>query len=134
MDVGDETLLEALEAGAAGYLLKSRGISPVVDLVRRAAAREALFPADTMSRVMAAMREKRRREAEQSSLVERLTAREMEILELMAQGLDTKALAERLVVSSTTVRTHVQSILAKLEAHSRLEAVARAKELGILRH
>jgi DNA-binding NarL/FixJ family response regulator len=81
---------------------------------------------------MAAMREKQRRQAETAGLVERLTARELEILRLMAEGLDTKALAERLVVSSTTVRTHVQSILAKLGAHSRLEAVARAGELGLL--
>ena len=133
MDGDDRTLLAAVEAGAAGYLLKSRGVSQVVEVVRRAAAREALFPADLMARVMTAMREQRRRDDQRSGLAERLTARELEILELMAQGLDTRALADRLVVSPTTVRTHVQSVLAKLEVHSRLEAVARAVELGILR-
>jgi DNA-binding NarL/FixJ family response regulator len=132
MDSTDETLLAALEAGAAGFLLKSRGVGGVVDVVRRAAAGEALFPGNVMARLVASMREKQRREAEKSGLVERLTARELEILRLMADGLDTKALAERLVVSSTTVRTHVQSILAKLGAHSRLEAVARASELGLI--
>lgn len=133
MDGDDRTLLAAVEAGAAGYLLKSRGVSQVVEVVRRAAAQEALFPADVLARVMTALREQQRRVDRQSGLVERLTARELEILELMAQGLDTRALADRLVVSPTTVRTHVQSVLAKLEAHSRLEAVARAVELGILR-
>lgn len=133
MDGDDRTLLAAVEAGAAGYLLKSRGVSQVVEVVRRAAAREALFPADLLARVMTAMREQQRRDDQRSGLAERLTARELEILELMAQGLDTRALAERLVVSPTTVRTHVQSVLAKLEVHSRLEAVARAVELGILR-
>jgi DNA-binding NarL/FixJ family response regulator len=133
MDASDETLLAALEAGATGFLLKSRGIGEVVDIVRRAAAKEMLFPAATVARLMGAMREKRRREIEQGALLDQHTAREMDTLRLMAQGCDTKAIADRLVVSTTTVRTHVQNVLTKLGAHSRLEAVARATELGLLK-
>ena len=133
MDASDETLLAALEAGAAGFLLKSRGVGDVVETVRRAADGENLFPAATVARLMGAMREQRRREIERGALLDQLTAREMDTLRLMAQGLDTKAIAERLVVSTTTVRTHAQNVLSKLGAHSRLEAVARATELGLLK-
>lgn len=132
IDTRDETLLAALEAGAAGFLVKSQGVRRVVDIVRRAAARETLVSPDTMARLLGALREQRRRAAERAQTTEQLTGRELEILTLMAQGLDTKALAARLMVSTTTIRTHVQSILAKLGVHSRLEAVARATDLGIL--
>ncbi|MEK7861814.1 MAG: helix-turn-helix transcriptional regulator, partial [Chloroflexota bacterium] len=62
-----------------------------------------------------------------------LTARETEVLGLMAQGLDTRAIAERLVLGISTVRSHAQSVIEKLGAHSRLEAVARAGALGLIR-
>ena len=67
------------------------------------------------------------------SPIEPLTAREREVLSFMAAGLDNRTIADRLVVSYATVRSHVQNILEKLSAHSRIEAVARAHELGLLR-
>ena len=132
IDDSDDTLLATIESGAAGYLPKRRGLAEVVETVRRAAAGEMLFPPETMVRLVGELRSRQRRAAERSSLRERFTSREQEILRLMAEGLDTKAMASRLVVSGTTVRTHVQSVLGKLDAHSRLEAVARATQAGLL--
>ena len=132
IDDSDDTLLATIESGAAGYLPKRRGLAEVVETVRRAAAGEMLFPPETMVRLVGELRTRQRRAAERTSLLERFTSREQEILRLMAEGLDTKAMASRLVVSGTTVRTHVQSVLGKLDVHSRLEAVARATQAGLL--
>jgi DNA-binding NarL/FixJ family response regulator len=85
----------------------------------------------TMTRLTAAIRQRRRREAEELPN-DQLTPRELEVLRLMAEGLDTRAMAEQLVLGQTTVRTHAAGVLSKLGAHSRLEAVARATRLGIL--
>jgi DNA-binding NarL/FixJ family response regulator len=65
-------------------------------------------------------------------LLTELTPREKEILQLMADGLDNRAIADRLSISFTTVRGHVQHILEKLDAHSKLEAVARAAKFALL--
>jgi DNA-binding NarL/FixJ family response regulator len=132
IDPTDEALLASIEAGASGFLAKSDGLRPVAEAVRRAANGEMLIPAATISQLLALAQDRRRREATRQTLVEQLTAREAEILRLMAQGLDTRGMAGRLVVSQTTVRTHVAAVLAKLDAHSRLAAVVRAGELGLL--
>jgi DNA-binding NarL/FixJ family response regulator len=133
IEPSDEAMLAAVEAGASGFLAKTDGIRPLAEAVRRAANGEMLIPAATIARLLGLARDRRRRQAEQHGLVERLTARELEVLQLMAQGLDTKALADRLVLGQTTVRTHVAAVLGKLDAHSRLEAVVKAGELGLLR-
>jgi DNA-binding NarL/FixJ family response regulator len=129
-DTSDETMIAALEAGACGYLLKTRPSSEIVTAIRRAAEGEFLFPADKLSRLFAIRRSKVLAADEQPAL----TAREREILELMGQGLDNAAIAERLVIGVNTVRHHVQNILEKLRVHSKLEAVARAYEVGLLEH
>jgi DNA-binding NarL/FixJ family response regulator len=132
IDPSDETLLAAIEAGASGFLAKSDGIRPIAEAARRAANGEMLIPAATISRLLALANDRRRSETARQTLVEQLTAREVEILQLMAQGLDTKGMANRLLVSQTTVRTHVAALLAKLDAHSRLETVIKAGQLGLL--
>jgi DNA-binding NarL/FixJ family response regulator len=128
----DEALLAAIEAGASGFIAKSDGLRPVAEAIRRAANGEMLIPAARISQLLALAQDRRRREAVRQTLVEQLTAREAEILQLMAQGLDTRGMAERLVVNQTTVRTHVAAVLAKLDAHSRLAAVVKAGELGLI--
>lgn len=127
-----DALLAAVEAGASGYLLKSQAAAQVVDAVRRAAEGEMLIPAATLAGLVSRQRARAQHEAERTRLLGILTPRESEILGLMAQGFDNRAIAEQLVVSFTTVRGHVQNILTKLNAHSKLEAVARASEYGIL--
>ena len=91
-----------------------------------------LIAGPTVARLLTLARDRERRLPEPTELVDPLTGREMEVLQLMAEGLDTRALAERLVLGQTTVRTHVAAILAKLEVHSRLEAVVKATRLNLL--
>jgi two-component system, NarL family, response regulator DevR len=125
-DDSDEPLLAAIEAGASSYLLKSASGDEIVKAVRSAAAGETLIPAGTITRVLAS----RRDSARQAQLLERLTSRERQILALMIRGVDNRAMAEKLHISYATVRTHVRSILAKLGAHSQLDAVGKAIRWG----
>jgi two-component system nitrate/nitrite response regulator NarL len=116
----------ALEAGALGFLHKSRGISVLLDVVRRVAADEVVVEGSFA----------RRRNPEDGSAVVRrlagyLTDRERECLCMLVAGLDTAAMASRLGVSQTTVRSHVQAVLAKLQVHSRLEAATLAMRHGL---
>jgi len=130
-DDTDEPLLAAVEAGASSYLLKSSSGEEIVQSIRAAAAGETLIPAATMASALARRRELDREQATQAQLLARLTPREKEILGLMIHGADNRAVAERLQISYATVRTHVRSILAKLDARSQLDAVAKAVQLGL---
>ncbi|MFF4805096.1 response regulator [Streptomyces sp. NPDC001351] len=127
-DTSDAALLAAVEAGASGYLLKSAGGDEIATAIRAAAAGETLIPARTLMEVLARHRESARRSAQQTERLESLTGREQEILALMTQGLDNRAIADRLTISYATVRTHVRGILEKLDARSQLEAVAKAAD------
>jgi two-component system response regulator DevR len=129
-DTSDAALLAAVEAGASGYLLKSAGGDEIAAAIRAAAAGETLIPARTLMEVLARHRESVRVSARQTERLQSLTAREQEILALMTQGLDNRAIADRLTITYATVRTHVRGILEKLEARSQLEAVAKAADWG----
>jgi len=130
-DDTDEPLLAAIEAGASSYLLKSSSGEEIVHSIRAAAAGETLIPAATIAAALARRREIDREQASQAQLLARLTPREKEILGLMIHGADNRAVAERLQISYATVRTHVRSILTKLDARSQLDAVAKAVQLGL---
>lgn len=129
-DTSDAALLAAVEAGASGYMLKSAGGDEIATAIRAAAAGETLIPARTLMEVLARHRESTRASARQTERLESLTAREKEILALMTQGLDNRAIADHLTISYATVRTHVRGILEKLDARSQLEAVAKAADWG----
>ncbi|KUO15016.1 response regulator [Streptomyces dysideae] len=129
-DTSDDALLAAVEAGASGYLLKSAGGDEIATAIRAAAAGETLIPARTLMEVLARHRETTRVSARQTERLQSLTSREQEILALMTQGLDNRAIADRLTITYATVRTHVRGILEKLEARSQLEAVAKAADWG----
>lgn len=131
-DRSDEAVLAALEAGACGYLVKSEPLDRLVSAVRRAADGEILLQAGELAALLSRQRERRRQEAERQRVVSALTRREREILGLMAQGLDNRAIADLLHLALATVRWYVQILLEKLEAHSKLGAVARAAELGLI--
>lgn len=115
-------LRAALAAGCVGYLEKTTPLATVVSAVRAVAAGAAILSQDDFGQLIAARGE---------GGVGTLTAREREILLLVAEGLPNRAIAERLMVNVTTVRKHVQNILTKLRAHSRLEAVAVARRHGL---
>jgi DNA-binding NarL/FixJ family response regulator len=117
-----DALQRAVEAGCVGYLDKMRALDDLAAAVRVAATGHVVIAADNLSNIVS-----RRRDDAVS-----LTAREREILVLAAAGLTDRATAERLGLSVHTVRTHLQAILGKLGAHSKLEAVAIAKRHRLL--
>jgi len=131
-DESEAAMIAAVRAGACAYLPKSRATVDVVDAVRRAVEGEMLIPAAQLARLLARSHEMARDEAERRRLLDSLTARELEVLALMAEGLDNRAIAAELAIGFTTVRGHVQNILEKLEAHSKLEALACAARYGLL--
>jgi DNA-binding NarL/FixJ family response regulator len=118
--------LDALDAGCAGYVTKDRPLVDVVDSVRAAAGGELAVSPTLLGRVLPQLR---RDEAARSTL----TAREREILELVADGVPNKTIAVQLSLRLNTVRNHVQNVLTKLGAHSKLEAVAIATRSGLIR-
>lgn len=131
-DRSDEAVLAALEAGSCGYLVKSEPLDRLVEAIRRAGDGDILLQPGELSALLARQRERRRQEAERERLAGRLSSREREILALMATGLDNRSIAERLHLALATVRWYVQVLLEKLEVHSKLGAVARAAELGLI--
>ena len=127
------TILDAIESGAVGYLTKDRAlVDDVVTTVRRAHQGEIMVPPAMIGRIISSRAQRQRERVERQQLVERLTPREREILHLLAEGADNKTIADRLVVSPHTVRTHVQNVLAKLGAHSKLEALTIAAKRGLV--
>lgn len=129
MSDDDGSLLAALQAGARGYLVKGAGAGEVLHAVRTVAAGGAVFGPQTAARLTVLLREGHRHDAEQ--LFPALTAREAEVLELIARGLDNRRIARQLVLSEKTVRNHVTHIFDKLQVTTRAEAVARARDAGL---
>src|ERR1700737_3636091 len=131
-DESEAAMIAAVRAGACAYLPKSRATADVVAAVRRAAEGEMMIPAAQLARLLARSQEMARDEDERRRLLDGLTPREKEVLALMAEGLDNRAIAAELGIGFTTVRGHVQNILEKLDAHSKLEALACAARYGLL--
>jgi len=121
----DETILEAIQAGADGYLTKDRVVADVVAAVRAAHEGAILLPPSTVVTIARRVAEARDRRAVQAPVVP-LTPRELEILRALTEGLGTREICERLAIAPNTLRTHVQNIMGKLHVHSKLEAVAFA--------
>jgi DNA-binding NarL/FixJ family response regulator len=121
----DETVLESIQAGADGYLTKDRAVDEVVEAVRSAHAGETLLPRSVIVGIAQRVAAARDRGNERRQ-VEPLTARELEVLRALTEGLSTPEICERLFIAPNTLRTHVQNIMGKLRVHSKLEAVAFA--------
>ena len=123
---GDHLLVEAIEAGACGFVSKTRSLAEVAATVRAAAAGEAVISPEMLARLLPRLRAGGGQDRQQ------LTEREREVLDLVAEGLSNAAIAERLTVSVHTVRNHIANLSAKLGAHSKLEALAIAVREGLL--
>jgi DNA-binding NarL/FixJ family response regulator len=121
-------VLEAVKAGASGYLVKSASAEELVDAVTRTAAGDAVFTAGLAGLVLG---EYRRMAAEPEDSGPRLTERETEVLRLVAKGMTARQIADRLVLSHRTVENHVQSTLRKLQLHNRVELARYAIEHGL---
>lgn len=121
----DATVREAIRAGAAGYLLKGAGGPEMLRALRAVASGEAIFGAPIAPKLA--------RHAAGGPAPETpfgLTGREPEVLELLARGLTNDAIAQRLFLSSKTIRNYVSTIFSKLDVGSRAEAVAKARDAG----
>jgi DNA-binding NarL/FixJ family response regulator len=122
----DHVLLAAIEAGASGFLSKTRSLDEVTAAVRAAAAGESVISPEMLARLLP------RFGRSSPHAVDELTEREREVLALVAEGLSNAVIAERLVVSVHTVRNHIASLSGKLGAHSKLEALSIAVRRGLL--
>ncbi|WP_022908734.1 response regulator [Aestuariimicrobium kwangyangense] len=119
----DRDIVRAVEAGASGYLLKDASPERIIEAVRAAAMGHDVFSPEQTVRVTATLRGPR---------VE-VSDRELEVLCLVAQGATNRQIAKHLFVTEATVKTHLVRAFSKLGVDSRTGAVARARELGLLR-
>jgi DNA-binding NarL/FixJ family response regulator len=129
----DEYVYDALRAGASGFLLKDVPPEQLVDGIRAVAKGDALLAPSVTRRVIEEF--VRRPPASVRTLppkLEELTARELEVLKLIARGLSNAEIATELFVSETTVKTHVAHVLMKLDLRDRVQAVAAAYESGLV--
>jgi DNA-binding NarL/FixJ family response regulator len=133
----DDYLFDALDAGASGFLLKNADPDALVEAVRTVARGNALLAPEVTRRVIERMAA---RDAVSSPSAPRsadpglelLTARELEVLRLVAEGLSNAEVAERLVLGEATVKTHVSNVLAKLHLRDRVQAVVWAHRAGVV--
>ncbi|MDF5751370.1 response regulator transcription factor [Spongiactinospora sp. TRM90649] len=124
----EEDLFEAIKAGATGYLLKDVQLDEVPDAVRGVHEGQSLINPAMAAKLISEFASMSRKEAERPPQlpVPRLTDREMEVLRLVAKGMNNREIAKQLFISENTVKNHVRNILDKLQLHSRMEAVVYA--------
>jgi PAS domain S-box-containing protein len=125
-------LARAIQAGAAGVLSKTVAVDEIVHAVRRVRAGEALLPLDEVVDLLRLAGERQRQEHDARQAIARLTPRELEVLQALAEGLDSQGVADRLFITLSTERNHVASILAKLGVHSQLQALVFALRHGVI--
>ena len=125
-------MLDAVKAGATGYLLKSAGLPEFLDAVARTAAGDTVFTPGLAGLVLGEFRRLAVEPTGPDAAAPKLTERETEVLRLVAKGLSYRQIAERLVLSHRTVQNHVQNTLGKLQLHNRVELTRYAIEQGPL--
>jgi RNA polymerase sigma factor (sigma-70 family) len=126
-------LARAVEAGAAAVLHKSAGADEVLDAIRRLHAGERLLSQEEVIEAVRVMSRERREKRDAERAVGRLTPRERELIQNLAEGLSDKEIAARLHLTVGTVRRHLASIFEKLEVRSRLQALIVAARHGLVR-
>ena len=126
-----QDVLDAVKAGAVGYLLKSAARPEFLDAVRRTAGGDAVFTPGLAALVLGEFRRLALGAGRDDADTPRLTERETEVLRMVATGLSYKQIATRLVLSHRTVQNHVQNTLGKLQLHNRVELVRYAIEHGL---
>jgi DNA-binding NarL/FixJ family response regulator len=127
----DDYVYEALRAGASGFLLKDAGPSELLNAIRVVAAGDALIAPSITRRLIGEFAARRDANTPPAAVAE-LTEREREILRLVARGLTNAEIAERLVISPLTTKTHVSRILRKLDCRDRAQLVTLAYESGLV--
>ena len=125
----DDSVFAAMRAGARGYVVKDAGGEEVLRVVRAVAKGEAHFGPEIAKRLMSFFSAPR--PATPSGVFPELTAREHEVLDLIARGLSNTEISRRFFLSPKTVRNHISNIFAKLRVADRAEAIVRAREAGL---
>ena len=128
----DDRVGEAMQMGVRGWATKQGAIEAVLIAVRGAVRGETHLPAALLTRVLVSLSERGRSSTPEADAIALLTVRELEVLRCLMEGLSRNELGALLHVSPNTVRTHVQSILHKLNVHSALTAVAYARRAGVV--
>jgi DNA-binding NarL/FixJ family response regulator len=131
-DTDEAVMAEAIAEGAVGYITKHQAVREVVEAVRKAWEGEPVIPPFMIPRILSHLHVQHQHEQEAQALREKLSSREIEILEYMVKGADSKSIGDALVISPHTVRTHVQNILTKMRVHSKLEASTLAIKVGLI--
>jgi DNA-binding NarL/FixJ family response regulator len=129
----EEPLYAALRAGASGFLLKDVRPADLVDAIRVVAGGDALLAPSATRRLLDRFLVTDVTPGARAGSLDRLTAREREVLTLLARGASNAEIGERLTVTEATVKTHVSAILRKLEVRDRVQAVVLAYDLGLVR-
>jgi DNA-binding NarL/FixJ family response regulator len=122
----EEDLFEAIRAGASGYLLKDIPLDEVADVVRAVHGGQSLINPSMAAKLLtefAALNKRDQEERAEQVPAPKLTDREMQVLKLVAKGMNNRDIAKELFISENTVKNHVRNILEKLQIHSRMEAV-----------
>lgn len=123
----DDVLVKAIESGCSGFVTKERAVDEIVSAVRAAHAGEALISPSMLARVLPKLSR-----IEKPAKPLELSTREHQVLTMLARGLRNQEVAEELGLSLYTVRNHIQSVLIKMQAHSKMEAVATALRDGLI--
>jgi DNA-binding NarL/FixJ family response regulator len=129
----DTSLARAIQAGARGYVTKTEPVIDLAEAIRRAARGEPLHSSVDVERSLQKLRRRRATDGALSQRIERLTPRELEILQRMADGDSPEEIADELGMSRHTLRTHTQNVLTKLGVHSKLDAIVAAIRYGKVR-
>jgi DNA-binding NarL/FixJ family response regulator len=128
----ERVLVQAMEAGASGYLTKEAPLSELLRATTAIGEGETVIPPRMLGPLLSALIQGRDDRDIAFQRVNRLTRREREVLSLVADGADNHVIAAALVISPQTARTHIQNVLGKLGVHSRLEAAAFARDRRLL--
>ncbi|MDP9330322.1 MAG: response regulator transcription factor [Actinomycetota bacterium] len=124
------TLVDSMEAGASGYLSKESPVADLVEAIRSVHLNGIIVPQKMLPALIRGLVKRRRDRDEAAARYAKLTTREREVLRLLVHGAGNESIGRALVISPQTARTHVQNILDKLRVHSRLEAVAFARQMA----
>lgn len=128
----DEYVYDALRAGASGFLLKDVPADQLVQGIRLVASGDALLAPSVTRRLIEEFSKGPRSRQEKPAALDELTPRELEVFALIARGMSNQEIAEELVVSETTIKTHVARVLMKLGVRDRVQAVVLAYESGLV--
>lgn len=130
----EDDLYEAIKAGANGYLLKEISVEEVATAIRSVVQGQSLISPSMASKLLNEFNSLARQAAEKKEQLPApvLTARELEVLKLVARGMSNRDVADQLYISENTVKNHVRNILEKLHLHSRMEAVMYAVRKRLL--